>query len=92
MVLKQESKLAKPKPPKARKKLGFNEQKELKALPRKIEKLENTISELQQTLSDPAFYQREEKGVSDTQSQLNKKESELELLYERWEELESDGK
>ncbi len=77
------------KPQKARKKLGFNEQKELKALPRKIEKLEASISELQQAMSDPEFYQQDETIISQTQQQLKQQEADLEQLFERWEALET---
>lgn len=79
------------KPLKARQKLGFNEQKELKALPRKIEKLEQQVAELQNTMADPGFYQRSADTVSQTTQQLSALQLELEQLYIRWEELESQG-
>jgi ATP-binding cassette subfamily F protein uup len=78
-----------PKAHKSSKKLGFNEQKELKSLPAKIEKLEQAVANLQQDMSSPDFYRQEEKKVSKTQLQLKQKETELEQLYARWEELES---
>ncbi len=77
------------KPAKPRKKLGFNEQKELKALPRKIEKLEQQISDLQQQMADPGFYQQGADKIAETTQQLNNLETELEQVYQRWEELES---
>ncbi len=77
------------KPVKPRKKLGFNEQKELKALPRKIEKLEQQISDLQQQMADPGFYQQGADKIAETTQQLNNLETELEQVYQRWEELES---
>jgi len=85
----EDKKSVRGKPQKPRKKLGFNEQKELKALPRKIEKLENSISNLHQAMSDPAFYQQPEQTINDTQQQLTLQETELEQLFERWEELEN---
>ncbi len=78
------------KPQKARKKLGFNEQKELKTLPRKIEKLEQQVSQLQNDMADPGFYQQAADKISQTTQQLSTLEQELEQLYQRWEELESD--
>lgn len=83
------SKAAAEKPAKPRKKLGFNEQKELKALPRKIEKLEQQISDLQQQMADPGFYQQPADQISETKQQLSNLEGELEQVYQRWEELES---
>lgn len=78
------------KPAKPRNKLGFNEQKELKALPKKIEKLEQQISELQNSMAEPGFYQQSAEQISHTTRQLAEREQELELLFERWEALESD--
>ena len=83
------SRPAKPKPQKARQKLGYNEQRELKALPRKIEKLEASIAELQQRMAQPEFYQQAAADINDAQQRLKQQESELEQLYQRWEQLES---
>ena len=77
---------AKIKPEK--KKLNFNEQKELKALPRKIDKLEQAISDIQQQMADPEFYQQPASTVTQTQQTLAGKEMELGKLFERWEALE----
>jgi len=77
------------KAPKPAKKLGYNEQKELKTLPGKIDKLEQLISDLQKTMSLADFYQQENEVISQAQLQLKQKESELEQLFERWEALES---
>ncbi len=76
---------AKPK----RKKLGFNEQKELKALPRKIEKLELEISAIQDEMAQPAFYQQDKDLIGETKKRLSELEDQLATLYERWETLES---
>jgi ABC transport system ATP-binding/permease protein len=85
------SKPAPTKPQQARKKLGFNEQKELKALPRKIEKLEQQVAQLQNDMADPGFYQQAADEISQTTQQLSSLEQELEQLYQRWEELESEA-
>jgi len=79
-----------PKPRPTRKKLGFNEQKELKAIPRKIEKLEQKIEALQQEMATPDFYQQAADEISRAQQQLAALEGELEQLFERWEVLESN--
>ncbi len=71
-----------------KKKLNFNEQKELKALPRKIDKLEQAISDIQQQMAAPEFYQKPADTITEAQQKLASKEQELEKLFERWEELE----
>ncbi len=73
--------------PKARR-LGYNAQKELKALPRRIEKLEAQIEDLHQQMADPAFYQQETEKVQQKQQELSTLEKEMETLFTRWEELE----
>ena len=70
-------------------KLNFNEQKELKAIPRKIDKLEQEIAALQETLAQPGFYQQAESIVSEAQQALKEKEQIMETLFERWEALEN---
>ncbi len=71
-----------------KKKLGYNEHKELKSLPGKIEKLEKLIIDLQRDMSIPDFYQQENTIISRAQQELKEKERELEKLFERWETLE----
>lgn len=86
---KTESKKAN-KPARTKRKLGYNEQKELKALPRKIEKCEQQIEALQEKMADPSFYQQDQAKIGATHESLGELEKELESLFERWEELESD--
>lgn len=71
-------------------KLNFNEQKELKALPRKIDKLEKEIGELQMQMAEPDFYQQAPDTITSAQQKLSASEQQLEQYFERWEELESD--
>ena len=71
-----------------KKKLNFNEQKELKALPRKIDKLEQAINEIQQQMAAPEFYQKSADTITEAQQALASEELELEKLFARWEELE----
>ncbi len=86
----------KPKPktraekPKAKaRRLGFNEQKELKALPRKIEKLEQRIETLHEEMAEPGFYQQDAAIIREKQDTLTALEQEMETLFARWEELEA---
>ncbi len=83
-------KTAKPEKSKARgKRLGFNEQKELKALPRKIEKLEGQIEALHEEMADPGFYRQDPENIRRKQDQVAGLEQEMETLFARWEELEA---
>jgi ATP-binding cassette subfamily F protein uup len=71
------------------KKLNYNEQRELKQLPRKLEKLEDAIEAIQAKFSDADFYQKDPDSISKLQADLSQLETDLEQAYERWEELES---
>ena len=69
--------------------LDQKQQKELKALPGKIEKLEKKIADMHQRFAEPGFYQQEPDLVQAAQHKLAGFESELEELYGRWEALET---
>jgi ATP-binding cassette subfamily F protein uup len=70
------------------KKLSYKDQRELDALPARIESLENEQSELQAVTSDPGFYQQEQATITATLARLEAVAGELEACYARWEELE----
>lgn len=74
------------------KKLSFKEQKELQTLPGTIETLENDIAGLNLEMGRPEFYQQSRDAVSQAQSRLNKLQQQLEMAYERWEQLEAQEK
>ena len=82
----------KPEPKKApSKKLSYKDQRELEALPAKIEALEISQSELEQHMSKPEFYDNQDDGgksVEETLKQVAEVQSQLEKSYELWEELE----
>ncbi|MEF1282432.1 ABC transporter ATP-binding protein [Vibrio sp. M250220] len=71
------------------KKLSYKLQRELEALPAKLEQLEVDIESLQQQVNSADFFS---KPVEQTQPVLDKlaaTEQELEIAFERWEELEA---
>jgi ATP-binding cassette subfamily F protein uup len=74
------------------KKLSFKEQKELQTLPSTIETLENDIAGLNLEMGRPEFYQQSRDAVSQAQSRLNNLQQQLEIAYERWEQLEAQDK
>ena len=69
--------------------LTYQEQLDLTALPKKIEKLELKQSELLNRLGQPEFYQQKEEKVAEMQEQLAQLMSELEDTYELWQQLEA---
>ena len=75
--------------PKRQIKLGFNEKRELQALPGRIEALETEQQDLYGTMSDPTFYQQDGDGVAGARNRLAAIEKELAEAYDRWEYLES---
>jgi ATP-binding cassette subfamily F protein uup len=71
------------------KKLGYLQQRELDALPDRIEGLEARQQELFAALSDPEFFRGDGEVIAAVKEQLAKVEAELETAYARWEVLES---
>jgi ATP-binding cassette subfamily F protein uup len=78
-------------PPKAAKtkKLSGKEQKELEALPAKIEVLEKEQAELTAKLADPAFYKTQGAKFAEVKARLEIVEREHATAFARWEELEA---
>jgi ATP-binding cassette subfamily F protein uup len=72
--------------PKVRK-LSYKDQRELDALPEKIENLEAKIAELGEVTGDPAFYQQDADKVTQVLEQLSNTQLELDACMERWMEL-----
>ncbi len=90
-VLKQERPLS-AKPERAAekpKKLSYKLQRELDELPVQLESHETLQAELTEKLSDPGLYRDKPAEVTRLQQQLEQVESELQALYDRWEELEA---
>jgi ATP-binding cassette subfamily F protein uup len=67
-----------------------SQQNELRTLPGKIEKIEEKIEVFQQRFGDADYYQQEPELIRDEQQQLQALESDLAVLYQRWEALEGD--
>jgi ABC transport system ATP-binding/permease protein len=75
-------------PPRARR-LTYKEQRELEALPQRIETLETELGELHRVTSDPAFYRKPAAEIIKTKSRLESLEKEVAAAYSRWEDLET---
>lgn len=70
-------------------KLSYKDQRELDQLPAKIAELEQKIEQVQSIMAEPKFYQQDHEKVASVSAELDNYESQLEQLFERWEELEA---
>ena len=75
-------------PAPAKKKLSYKLQRELEALPGKIDAVEKNIAALQEEIAQPAFYQQTAALTGETLARLESLQQELDQLLERWAELE----
>ncbi len=80
---------ARPKPTRVKKKLSYNEQKELEQLPAAIEALEARQAELNALVANAGFYQSDKETITRTLDELKSTEQQLEQHYARWDELEA---
>jgi ATP-binding cassette subfamily F protein uup len=78
-----------PKPQPKRSKLGFNEMRELEALPAMLEALEREQAGLAAKLADPATYQDRTADIRAMNDRAAAIEEEMTRLLTRWEELEA---
>ncbi|MHB0820687.1 ATP-binding cassette domain-containing protein [Stutzerimonas stutzeri] len=72
----------------AKKKLSYKLQRELEALPGKIDEVEKAIEALQVEISGAAFYQQSAETTAAVLARLETLQQELDVLLERWAELE----
>ncbi len=70
-------------------KRSFKDERELEALPAKIEALDAEKNKLHADLADPAFYKTSGSSLNVVTARLEAIEAELTALYARWEKLES---
>ncbi|MFQ3208933.1 MAG: ATP-binding cassette subfamily F protein uup [Colwellia sp.] len=71
-----------------KKKLSFKEARELEMLPGKIDEVESLIDLLQAQVNDADFFSQDEKITQKILNQLVESESNLEVVYARWQELD----
>lgn len=71
------------------KKLSYKLQRELEALPAKLEELEAEIESLQEQVNNPEFFSKPVEQTQPILDKLTATEQELEVAFERWEELEA---
>ena len=76
------------KPAAAKRKLGFKEQRELEALPGRIDALENEMAALTQALSTPGFYAKESAAQAAHHARMATVQADLDAAFARWAELD----
>ncbi len=76
-------------PAEKKKKLSFKDQRELEAIPQKIQALESERDQLNTRMGEPDFYQQEKGVISAAQNRLAAIDKELVAVYARWEALEA---
>lgn len=72
-------------------KMSYKGQRELEALPQRIEEMEEEQQQLYQTMADPTFYQQGGGEIAKAKDRLKALEQELDATYQRWEELMQGG-
>ena len=87
-VAAEAAKNTKPKSVAAVKKLSFKEQRELEALPGKIEGLEQQIIAINTRINDADFYKQKPEQVAEVLDLLQASEQALADAYKRWDELD----
>ncbi|NLX94603.1 MAG: ATP-binding cassette domain-containing protein [Rhodopirellula sp.] len=70
-------------------KLKYTEQKELEALPARIEELETRLARLHDEMTSPTFYQQDRETIVRINDHVQTLGRELAQAYARWEELEA---
>ncbi|MFA5089209.1 MAG: ABC transporter ATP-binding protein, partial [Candidatus Omnitrophota bacterium] len=83
-----EADIAAPRTIKPRK-LSFKEEKELAAIPARIERLEAEQDKLYTLMAQPEFFKKPSAEIALAKNELEKIEDELLETFERWEFLES---
>jgi ATP-binding cassette subfamily F protein uup len=70
-------------------KLSYKLQRELEALPGRLEQLETDIETLQEKVNAADFFSQPVEVTQPVLDELTGLENELEVAFERWEELEA---
>jgi ABC transport system ATP-binding/permease protein len=73
----------------ARKRLSYNEQRELEQLPGRIDALEIEQQDLNDVVAAPEFYRETAETITRTLARLDAVQGELLQAYARWDELDS---
>ena len=72
----------------SKKKLSYKDQRELDALPEKIESLENELEQIHIDINDADFYQQTQDKTEKVMNRMKTVEDDLAKAYKRWEQLD----
>ncbi len=72
----------------ARAKLSFKDQRELEALPARIERLEADVAGFGARMHEPDFFQRDAAAINADNAAMASLQADLDAAYQRWEQLE----
>ncbi len=72
--------------------LSYTEKQELASMEEAIEGTEHEVSQLEQKISEPDFYQSDHERVNAVLEELEEAKRRAETLYTRWEDLEARAK
>jgi ATP-binding cassette subfamily F protein uup len=78
-------------PPQRARRLTYKEQRELEALPQRIETMEAELGELHERMANPAFYRQATADIIRVKGRLESLQNDVAEAYRRWEELETPG-
>jgi ATP-binding cassette subfamily F protein uup len=71
-----------------KRRLSYQEKRELESLPAKIETLDAELAELHAKMAQPEFYKQPSSEIARKQARLKDLQQQLAAAYRRWEELE----
>ena len=78
-----------PKAKEKGRKLTWKEERELESMEGKIAETETIIENIEKTFMAPDFYEKHGAESAELQCELDNTKMKLNVLYERWEELEN---
>jgi len=85
---KTAEKKQKPAQKKKEKRLTYKQQKELEAIPEKIDLLETQLAKLHEEMANPDFYKKPQPEITATAEKTETLQKNLDETYKCWEELE----
>ncbi|HEY4144913.1 ATP-binding cassette domain-containing protein [Pinirhizobacter sp.] len=74
-----------------KKKLSFKEQRELDALPVRLEQLEAEITSRTRAMNEPEFFKQDSAAIVKANEEIARLQAELDAAFARWEVLEAGG-
>ncbi|NNJ72295.1 MAG: ATP-binding cassette domain-containing protein, partial [Enterobacterales bacterium] len=74
-----------------KKKLSYNEQRELELLPEQIETLEQQLAALELATQESDFYNQDQADIKDTFNTITQLQKDIDVAFSRWESLSEES-